>query len=76
MVLQDFRGDLVEQKIESLRKHSSRLLSVAKQHECYSILWEICCDLNDPELLRKLMVCSSVISLLHLIFANLYIIFL
>lgn len=51
----DFRGDLVERKVESLRKHSSHLLSVAKQHECYSILWEICCDLNDPELLRKLM---------------------
>ncbi|XP_022968925.1 nuclear pore complex protein NUP133 isoform X1 [Cucurbita maxima] len=51
----DFRGDLVEQRVESLRKHSSRLLAVAKQHECYSILWSICCDLNDSELLRNLM---------------------
>ncbi|XP_022135834.1 nuclear pore complex protein NUP133 isoform X2 [Momordica charantia] len=53
--LKDFRGGLVEKNVEILRKNSSRLLSVAKQHECYSILWNICCDLNDPELLRKLM---------------------
>uniref|UniRef100_A0A7N0ZWG3 Nucleoporin Nup133/Nup155-like N-terminal domain-containing protein n=1 Tax=Kalanchoe fedtschenkoi TaxID=63787 RepID=A0A7N0ZWG3_KALFE len=42
-------------KYELLRKLSSGLLSIAKRHEGYLTLWNICYDLNDPELLRNLM---------------------
>lgn len=54
--VQDISGGTGGENEELLRKHSSRLLSIAKQHECYNTLWKICCDLNDSELLRKLMV--------------------
>ncbi|KAK4743626.1 hypothetical protein SAY87_009938 [Trapa incisa] len=33
----------------------SRLLCMGKQHECYSTLWNVCCDLNDTVLLKNLM---------------------
>ncbi|CAN0897487.1 Nuclear pore complex protein NUP133 [Linum grandiflorum] len=44
-----------EQQEEMLRKLSSSLLSIAKSHEAYNIMWSICCDFNDSELLKKLM---------------------
>ncbi|CAN1858125.1 Nuclear pore complex protein NUP133 [Linum perenne] len=43
------------QQNEILRKLSSSLLSIAKRHEAYNIMWSICCDFNDSELLKKLM---------------------
>ncbi|KAH7576632.1 hypothetical protein JRO89_XS01G0121100 [Xanthoceras sorbifolium] len=49
-------SEAVESKNEEiLRKLSSSLLSIAKRHEGYRIMWEICCDLDDSELLRNLM---------------------
>ncbi|KAL3510013.1 hypothetical protein ACH5RR_029414 [Cinchona calisaya] len=53
--LQDSSGGTEEQNGELLRKLSSRLLLIAKRHEGYQMLWSICCDLNDSELLRNLM---------------------
>ncbi|XP_057508385.1 nuclear pore complex protein NUP133 [Actinidia eriantha] len=44
-----------EQSDGILRELSSNLLSIAKRHEGYQTLWNICCDLNDSELLRNLM---------------------
>lgn len=38
-----------------LRELSSHLLSIAKRHEAYQTMWNICCDLNDSEVLRNLM---------------------
>lgn len=38
-----------------LTEVSSRLLSVAKRHESYQTMWNICSNLNDSELLRTLM---------------------
>ncbi|XP_074272833.1 nuclear pore complex protein NUP133 [Silene latifolia] len=38
-----------------LRELSSNLLSVARRHEAYQTLWNICCDLNDSILLKELM---------------------
>ncbi|KAL6975608.1 hypothetical protein U1Q18_024400 [Sarracenia purpurea var. burkii] len=44
-----------EQSEAILRDLSSHLLSIAKRHEGYQTLWNLCCDLNDSELLRNLM---------------------
>uniref|UniRef100_A0A2P2KB65 Uncharacterized protein MANES_12G061100 n=3 Tax=Rhizophora mucronata TaxID=61149 RepID=A0A2P2KB65_RHIMU len=45
-----------EEQIEDiLRKLSSNLLSIAKRHEGYNVMWSIYSDLNDSVLLRKLM---------------------
>ncbi|CAI0383867.1 unnamed protein product [Linum tenue] len=44
-----------EQHEEILRKLSAGLLAISKRHEGYSIMWGICCDFNDSELLKKLM---------------------
>lgn len=52
---QDLNEGSEEQKEEILRKLSTHLLSIAKRHECYRVLWRICCDLNDSALLRNLM---------------------
>ncbi|KAJ4730197.1 nuclear pore complex protein [Melia azedarach] len=52
---QDTNEAVEEKDVEMLRKLSSSLLSIAKQHEGYRTLWKICCDLNDSELLRNLM---------------------
>ncbi|GAV78363.1 Nucleoporin_C domain-containing protein/Nucleoporin_N domain-containing protein [Cephalotus follicularis] len=52
---QDMNEGIQEQNEEMLRKLSSSLLSIAKRHEGYKTMWEICCDLNDSVLLRKLM---------------------
>ena len=54
--LQDTREGAEEQSDGILRELSSNLLSIAKRHEGYQTLWNICCDLNDSELLRNLMV--------------------
>ncbi|KAI3902170.1 hypothetical protein MKW92_051961 [Papaver armeniacum] len=46
----------VEEPMELiLRELSSPLLSIARRHESYISLWNICCDLNDIVLLRSLM---------------------
>ncbi|KAM7275468.1 hypothetical protein ACFE04_017334 [Oxalis oulophora] len=52
---QNLHKDVPEQIEERLRKLSSNLLTIAKQHEGYKTMWEICCDLNDSVLLRNLM---------------------
>ncbi|KAK9284642.1 hypothetical protein L1049_023818 [Liquidambar formosana] len=52
---QDLKEGNEEQNEEILRKLSSGLLSIAKRHEGYQTLWNICCDLNDTVLLRNLM---------------------
>lgn len=38
------------------KEASGHLLTIAKQHEGYQTLWDICFDLNSTELLRNLMV--------------------
>ncbi|XP_047340645.1 nuclear pore complex protein NUP133 isoform X2 [Impatiens glandulifera] len=43
------------QDVTVFRKLSSDLLSIAKRHEGYKTLWNMCCDLDDTELLRNLM---------------------
>lgn len=53
---QDLNEVVEEKDVEMLRKLSSSLLSTAKRHEGYGTLWKLCCDLNDSELLRNLMV--------------------
>lgn len=45
-----------EQNDETIMKLTSHLLSIAKQHGCYKVMWTICCDVNDSELLRNIMV--------------------
>lgn len=52
---QDITDGTEENKEEILRKLSSSLLSLAKRHEGYQTMWDICCDLNDSGLLRNLM---------------------
>ncbi|KAF8414232.1 hypothetical protein HHK36_002232 [Tetracentron sinense] len=48
--------ELIEERKEIfLRDLSSPLLAIAKRHEGYQTLWNICCDLNDTVLLRSLM---------------------
>ncbi|KAK9132974.1 hypothetical protein Scep_012502 [Stephania cephalantha] len=44
-----------EEPKEVLKKFSMNLLSLAKRHEGYLTLWNICCDLDDTSLLRNLM---------------------
>ncbi|MED6215967.1 hypothetical protein PIB30_003170 [Stylosanthes scabra] len=40
---------------EAILKVTSHLLSIAKRHGCYKVMWTICCDANDSELLRNIM---------------------
>ncbi|KAL6529854.1 hypothetical protein OROGR_015477 [Orobanche gracilis] len=40
---------------DTLMTLSSKLLSIAKRHEGYQTMWNICSDLNDSELLQCLM---------------------
>ncbi|XP_068669283.1 nuclear pore complex protein NUP133 [Aristolochia californica] len=47
--------DAVELKAKCLRELSESLLSIARRHEGYQTLWNICYDLNDAGLLRTLM---------------------
>lgn len=44
---------------EATMKITSHLLSIAKRHGCYKVMWTICCDVNDSELLRNVMHESS-----------------
>ncbi|KAK9077399.1 hypothetical protein SSX86_005736 [Deinandra increscens subsp. villosa] len=44
-----------EQKKEVTQRLSSNLLAIAKRHEGYQTLWNLCSDHNDLELLRSLM---------------------
>ncbi|KAK7386042.1 hypothetical protein VNO78_32102 [Psophocarpus tetragonolobus] len=44
-----------EQNEEAIIKATSHLLSIAKRHGCYKVMWTICCDVNDSELLRNIM---------------------
>lgn len=44
-----------EENKEILQRMYSTLLPIAKRHEGYQVLWSICCDLNDLELLKSLM---------------------
>ncbi|MFS7921843.1 putative nuclear pore complex protein [Helianthus anomalus] len=46
---------LEEQNKEIALKLSSNLLAIAKRHEGYRTLWNLCFDHNDLELLRSLM---------------------
>ncbi|TXG55512.1 hypothetical protein EZV62_020768 [Acer yangbiense] len=52
---QDINVTVEGKNEEILRKLSASLLSIAKRHEGYKTMWEICCDLDDSELLRNLM---------------------
>ncbi|KAF6165635.1 hypothetical protein GIB67_043084, partial [Kingdonia uniflora] len=44
-----------EPKEVILENFYSPLLAIARRHEGYQILWNICCDLNDTTLLRNFM---------------------
>ncbi|KAE8690154.1 NUP133 protein [Hibiscus syriacus] len=52
---QDLADNPEESQEEILKKLSSSLLSIAKRHEGYQTMWNICCDLNDSGLLKNLM---------------------
>ncbi|MBA0549158.1 hypothetical protein Golob_020211, partial [Gossypium lobatum] len=52
---QDLTDNTGENKEEILKNLSSSLLSIAKRHEGYQTMWNICCDLNDSGLLKNLM---------------------
>lgn len=56
LCFQDISEVLEAKNEETLTKLSSTLLSIAKRHESYKTMWDICCDLNNTELLRNLMV--------------------
>ncbi|KAL6570478.1 hypothetical protein OROGR_000028 [Orobanche gracilis] len=53
--LQDSADENEELNKDTLMTLSSKLLSIAKRHEGYQTMWNICSDLNDSELLRSLM---------------------
>lgn len=44
-----------EQNEEAIMKITSHLLSIAKRHGCYKVMWTICCEVNDSELLKNIM---------------------
>lgn len=52
---QDSVDENGEQKEVMLRELSLNLLSIARRHEAYPTLWNICCDLNNSTLLKELM---------------------
>lgn len=54
--MQDLIEGAEEPNEEAIMKVTSHLLSIAKQHGCYRVMWTICCDVNDSELLRNIMV--------------------
>lgn len=54
--MQDSVEGAEELNEEATVKITSHLLSIAKRHGCYKVMWTICCDVNDPELLRNVMV--------------------
>ncbi|CAA0831089.1 Nuclear pore complex protein NUP133, partial [Striga hermonthica] len=51
--LQDSPEENEELNKDTLMTFSSKLLSIAKRHEGYQTMWNICCDLNDFELLHE-----------------------
>ncbi|XP_054818410.1 nuclear pore complex protein NUP133 [Prosopis cineraria] len=51
----DSVGGNENQSEEAVLKITSHLLSIAKRHGCYKIMWQICCDINNSELLRNIM---------------------
>ncbi|XP_010252707.1 PREDICTED: nuclear pore complex protein NUP133 [Nelumbo nucifera] len=51
----DSNEGTVEKKEPMFRELLSPLLSIARRHEGYQTLWNICCDLNDTVLQRSLM---------------------
>lgn len=51
----DSIGAAEEWNEEATMKVTSHLLSIAKRHGCYEVMWTICCDVNDSELLRNVM---------------------
>ena len=55
-LMQDLYEGTDEQSEEGIRKFTSNLLTIAKRHGCYNTMWRICCDINDSELLRNIMV--------------------
>lgn len=59
-LFQDSSCGTEEQNGEILWQLSSSLLPIAKRHEGYQTLWSLCCDLNDLDLLRSLMVCKQI----------------
>lgn len=54
--VQDLIEGAGEQNEEAIMKVTAHLLSIAKRHGCYKVMWTICCDVNDSELLRNIMV--------------------
>lgn len=54
--MQDSIEGAEERNEEAIMKITSHLLSIAKRHGCYKVMWTICCDVNDSELLRNIMV--------------------
>lgn len=60
-LIQDSHEGTEDLNVELLRQLSSSLLPIAKRHEGYQTLWNICCDLNDLDLLRSLMVCKKML---------------
>ncbi|CAA0831103.1 Nuclear pore complex protein NUP133 [Striga hermonthica] len=53
--LQDSAEENEELNKDTLMTFFSKLLSIAKRHVGYQTMWNICCDLNDSELLQSLM---------------------
>ncbi|CAH2051524.1 unnamed protein product [Thlaspi arvense] len=51
----DFQGVTERTDEDIFRNRCSNLLSIAKRHAGYKIMWRICYDLNDTGLLRNLM---------------------
>lgn len=54
--MQDSIEGAEERNEETIMNVTSHLLSIAKRHGCYKVMWTICCDVNDSELLRNIMV--------------------
>ncbi|GER40873.1 nucleoporin [Striga asiatica] len=53
--LQDSPEENEELNKDTLMTFSSKLLSIARRHEGYQTMWNICCDRNDFNLLQSLM---------------------
>ncbi|KAF7827344.1 nuclear pore complex protein NUP133 [Senna tora] len=51
----DSMEGIENQSEEAILKLTSQLISIAKRHGCYKIMWKICCDINNSELLRNIM---------------------
>lgn len=69
--LQDLNEGIEEPREVLLKKLSVSLLSIAKRHEGYLTLWNICCDLNDAVLLRNIMVSKLICDGILFLFGHL-----